>query len=300
MSNIPISCGVCGCRDGKIHRVKEMMFGTGSEFQYLECRDCGCLSCQDAPSNLSRYYPDGYYSMAERRTSAIRKIRDYIYLSRLSFFVKWHSRSDLDVVRRTKLTCHHTFLDVGCGTGHLIGDLRELGYDAMGVDPYVSADVRDRFGVRVFKRNLEEIDGRYDLVLFRHSLEHMTRQVETLQSARQRLRPGGTCVVCIPVLGWAWREYGVCWSQLDAPRHLYLHTLKSFSSVVAQAGFRIDQVVYDSDEFQFWASELYSQGRHLQGSARPGLIQRMRMRRRARTLNAAQDGDKAQFYLTCT
>jgi SAM-dependent methyltransferase len=290
-------CEICNSSDGTIHRAREMMFGAGGQFLYRECHDCGCLSLLDVPSDLSRYYPEDYYSMVHGGTTALRKLRDYIYLSAFSPCVNWHERSDLDVMRRCKLRKEHTLLDVGCGAGHLLKDLRELGYSAEGVDPFVATDIRDRFGIRVYKKHLGEISGTYDLVLFQHSLEHMPLQLEVLRAARRRLLPEGACVVCIPVVGWAWRQYGINWSQLDAPRHLFLHTLKSFSLIAVKAGFRIERVIYDSDEFQFWASDLYRQGIPLQGSVRPSWMSRMQMRRRAEALNQVQDGDKAQFYM---
>lgn len=297
MSSDSVACEICGSTDGIVHRAREMMLGMRDEFRYRECQTCGCLSLLDVPADLSKYYPDGYYSMVQGRTNMVRKLRDYVYLSPLSPLVNWHRRSDLDVIRRCKLRKEQTLLDVGCGAGHLLRDLRDLGYRAEGVDPFITADIRDRFGIRVARKSLDEVTGTYDVVLFRHSLEHMPRQLDVLRSARQRLLPGGTCVVCIPVVGWAWRQYGVHWSQLDAPRHLFVHTLKSFTLVAVKAGFRIERVVYDSGDFQFWASDLYQQDKPLQGSVRPGWVKMMQMRRRAKALNQAQDGDMAQFYM---
>ena len=298
MRNDSVGCEICGSTGGTLHRVREMMLDMREEFQYWECQSCGCLSLLDVPADLSKYYPDRYYSMVPGSTNMVRKLRDYIYLSPLSFLVDWHDRSDLDVIRRCRLRKEQKLLDVGCGAGRLLRDLRDLGYRAEGVDPFVATDIRDRFGIRVFRKSLDEVTGTYDVVLFRHSLEHMPRQLDVLRSARRRLLPGGTCVICIPVVGWAWRQYGVHWSQLDAPRHLFVHTLKSFTLVALKAGFRIERVIYDSGDFQFWGSALYLNDKSLQGSERPGWFKRMQMLRRAKALNQAQDGDMAQFYMT--
>lgn len=295
-----MECEICSSPGGTIHHAREMMFGSGDEFQYLECQTCGCLSLVDVPSDLSKYYPDDYYSLGEVRgnTSMLRKLRDFLYLSPLSFLVNWRHRLDLDVIRLCKLTKKQKFLDVGCGAGLLLRDLRELGYRAEGIDPFISNDIPDRFGIRVFKKNLDQVSEAYDLILFRHSLEHIPHHVEVLRSARKRLRPGGKCVVCIPVVGWAWREYGINWSQLDAPRHLFIHSIESFSRVAEKAGFRIERVIYDSSDFQFWTSDLYREGKQLHGSDHPGWMKMMKMRRRAKVLNQAKDGDSVQIYMT--
>ena len=293
-----MACEICSSNGGTIHRVREMMFATGDEFEYRECRTCGCLSLVDPPADMAKYYPNGYYSMVPGSAGALRRLRNRVYLSPLSFLVNWHGRSDLDAMNRCKLRKGLRLLDVGCGAGHLIGDLRELGYDAVGVDPFVTQDVPDQFGVRVFRKRLDEVTGSYDVVLFRHSLEHMPRQLDTLRAARRRLASGGVCVVCIPVLGWAWRHYGPHWCQLDAPRHFFLHTVQSLGKLAEEAGFKVQQVVYDSDEFQFWGSELYRQNRPLNGCTPPGWMETMQLRRRAGALNRSHDGDKAQFYLT--
>lgn len=293
-----VTCEICGYRGGTLHRAREMMFGSRKEFSYQECHGCGCLSLLDVPLDLSPYYPEGYYSMEKPRTNALRKVRDRLYLSALfSPLVNWRHRSDLDAIRRCGLRKDQRLLDVGCGAGRLIYDLRQLGYRAEGIDAFIGADARDQSGVRVRKIGISEVRDRYELILFRHSLEHMPDQIGTLAAARDRLAPGGTLVVCIPVIGWAWRHYGVCWSQLDAPRHLFLHTVNSFRLAAGKARLRVERIVYDSDDFQFWGSELYRQDKPLHGSRRPGRLEMMRMRRRAAQLNRRRDGDKVQFYL---
>ena len=45
--------------------------------------------------------------------------------------------------------------------------------------------------------------------------------------------------------------------SLDAPRHFYLHSIKSFKLLIEEQGFFIDKIIYDSTSFQFWASEQY-------------------------------------------
>ena len=62
-------------------------------------------------------------------------------------------------------------------------------------------------------------------------------------------------VIRIPIAGThAWQTYGVDWVQLDAPRHLFLHTEDGMRSLAAGAGLQVTAVVHDSTAMQFWGS----------------------------------------------
>jgi hypothetical protein len=298
------SCAVCQSEEGNVHHVREMMLGMAVVFPYWECRQCGCFSLASVPDDLGRYYPSSYYSFQEaqeeisavaRLRGILRKLRDHAALSPVFFPLARPRRTDLDVIRRVHLTKSETLLDVGCGGGYLVRDLRVYGYNAVGIDPFVPEDLIDRSGICVQRKMLSDVDGNYDVILFRHSLEHMP--INALRLARSRIKDEGVCIVCLPIIGWAWRHYGTDWAQLDAPRHLFIHTRKSFEILAHNSGFRIERVVFDSNEFQFWASEAYGKNIPLKDAAPPNRLQTLGLRIRATWLNRRGTGDAAQFYL---
>jgi hypothetical protein len=140
--------------------------------------------------------------------------------------------------------------------------------------------------------------------MLHHSLEHMIRPRATLAKVRELAKPGGSILVRTPLADCSAREiYGADWVQLDAPRHLYVHTGKSVALLAGDVGLELRRTVYDSTGFQFWASEQYRRGLSLH--MRPAATQPRcvytpseleAFEARAKELNRAGNGDQACFY----
>lgn len=95
-------------------------------------------------------------------------------------------------------------LDFGCGAGHLVGALLELGYDAWGCDiqgdwtlkPVVSVD-RIRFINREPYR-LPFEDSAFDVVVSTSVLEHAQNTEECMVEIARILKPGGVSMHLLP------------------------------------------------------------------------------------------------------
>lgn len=292
-------CPICGDSNGKITVATERMFSMPGAFRYRECDACGCLYLLDIPEDFTPYYNDQYYSKVKSRVSLLRKIRAKIYLSRFSFLVDWNPRRDLDALKIANFEKGKSLLDVGCGeAARLVHDLRELGYQAIGIDPFASGNVSDKYGLSVLKSSIFEMDGKYDLVILRHSLEHMPDPAKVMSKIRSLLNDNGVCIISVPVVGWAWKRYGSNWVQLDAPRHLCLFTERGFDILAKNADMQVDRVVYDSNDFQFWASEGLAAGKSWPECKPPARKARRELLRKAKYLNLLNFGDQAQFFLS--
>ena len=288
-------CQVCQARTGIPHLIPEMRRGTWEKFLYWECSECGCLSLTHPRSEPDDLVTHGDAVDQHQPLSWPKKILDLLYLSPLSRIVRWPAREDLNIIRDIRLKKSMSLLEVGCGSGNLIGVLRELGYDAHGIDPHVSRDIRGRFGVRVEGKPLAGIDGEFDVVLFLQSLAQLP--LNALKLVRAHIKQKGLCVVRIPMLGWAWRNYGADWGHLDAPRNLFLHSCRSFQLLVDKSNFRIERLVFHSNELQFWGSESLQNRVPLSQMGKPTASQLTRMRKMANDLDQQEQGDTALFYL---
>ena len=286
------------------------MFGSREVFTYYECSVCGCLWIAKVPDDLSRHYGAGYYALSEPALQMFVRSRPALY--RIAHYVRNGTRPHLPEWWPSKQTPNGArILDIGSGVGRLLMHLKSLGYqNLLGIDPFVEKDARIPNGPTILKKSIEETTGQFDLVVMNHSLEHMAHPRIVFDNLRRILAPSGVVVIRTPVASsQAWREYGADWVQLDAPRHLVVHSAKSIEVLAAGSGLTLDRVVYDSSAFQFWGSEQYRRGiplmdrRSYQLSARKSIFSPQDIddfSRRASEVNRGGEGDQASFYLRHT
>lgn len=94
-----------------------------------------------------------------------------------------------------------------------------------------------------------------------HILEHLPDQHATLSYVRKIINEDGLLVVRIPtVTSDAFDIYQKNWYQLDAPRHLYLHSHKSIMELLSRYGFKVTELSCDSTIWQYYSSEPYAKG----------------------------------------
>jgi SAM-dependent methyltransferase len=311
-------CRLCQASvDAAHYDASEKMFRLGGSFTYFQCPQCDCLQAAKTDVDLSNYYPSNYYSFsAPQESSSVRRWlmreRDRAALGWRSLvgqlMLKLRPNAPMAALACLKLTTGIRIADIGCGAGTLLQQLEFLGFsDLTGIDPNISREVTRGRGFRILKTQLADVQDLFDILMFHHSLEHIPDQLGIMQSAFERLVPGGYCLVRIPLVSSeAWRLYGLDWVQLDAPRHLYLHSEKSMISLARRCGFELINVEYDSDDFQFWGSEALKRGlplvdpgtgRQNEGALALAREGRTRWRRAAQDLNFRSQGDQASFLL---
>ncbi len=315
------ACKICAnAADNRVFTVREMMFGERESFEYLECGECGCLQLLDVPEDLSRFYPERYYSLGDappavdrsllvsvKRARAIALLRAPVGVvdrlaraRRIPPQLQWFAGLGL---RTSSAVC-----DVGSGSGHTLVWMLGQGFsNVSGFDPYIAHDLEIGGRTAIRKLGVEEMPGGWDLIMLNHSFEHMAEPAAVLRELRERLNGGGSILIRVPVAsGWAWRNYGTDWVQLDAPRHLFIPTPRSMGILAEQAGMTVSRVFFDSDSLQFWGSEQYRRDIPLrdprsyaesQGTELFSTEEIQAFKRRAGELNREGAGDSAGFVL---
>jgi len=324
-----LKCRICDNKDrNTIYKVREMMLGLRDMHNYFECADCGCLQIVEVPENIQEYYPsDDYYSYdkikpAKGIKGKLIKNRDRFaatgkgILGGIMQQIQPHDK--LPSLQHANIDLDSKILDVGCGAGHLLHSMKDAGFDnVLGIDPYNTEDIKYDNGLSIIKSSIhdlpikssaeDDLAGNWDLIMFNHSYEHVYDQVEVLEKTWDLLKPGGTCMLRIPtVTSWAWRHYSENWVQLDAPRHFFLHSMRSVHMLAEKTGFVLEDVVYDSFAFQSWGSEQYKQDIALHEENSYAInpdkspfseSDIASYTEHSKVLNKSKAGDQAAFYL---
>lgn len=297
-------CKFCGSHKQELFSAKERMLGLGGEFQYAECKACGSLQLESIPEDLSVYYPPNYYSFSGLSTSSlgIRVLKNL----RMRFFLwlglQWQAPMYGYWLKKVHPGFSARIADVGCGNGQLLYELYAAGYtDLHGFDPYIEREKQIASGLTLWKKRIEESHFMFDLIMMHHSFEHMEDPHQVLKACYEKLNPGGKLLVRCPVAdSEVWREKGELWVQLDAPRHLIIPTVRGLKSKAESLGFVLDEVEFDSSDFQFWGTTLYEQGETLQQSKVGKFFSREEreiLKEKALQYNQEGRGDQACFYL---
>jgi SAM-dependent methyltransferase len=229
-------CVICG--DPRVARRLEGVadYVSGDRFALSQCRRCGFATTDPVPASLNRYYPDRYRRFNPLAAAILR----HLYLARVD---AWLSR----------LPGQGRVIEIGSGTGWMLGAFRARGWTAAGSERTITAAAiaRSTSGAPTFVGDLTAVrpGATCDLIVMFHVLEHLPDPMVALRHAAARLAPGGTLIIGVPNIGsWQARFAGRHWMHLDVPRHLCHFTPPALEQAVQAAGLRVAHIDFRSVE----------------------------------------------------
>lgn len=259
-------CALCN-KEGELlyQSLKDRLFRVGGMWSLMCCQTCDLvwLNPRPLPDDVSKLYKEYYthqvknaatkvFASVRRAIKANILRRDYGYFENTgkeeslgSRLLSWigplkeivgGSAMYLKANERGKI------LDVGCGNGRFLAQMRELGWEVMGVepDPKAARIAREEFGVKVFQGTLQEAkfpNDHFDAITMNHVIEHVPDPIELLSECRRILKPSGRLVVVTPnARSIGRRLFGEHWLHWDPPRHLFPFSPKSLRACAERAG----------------------------------------------------------------
>ena len=314
------NCKVCGnSSNNTFYQVKEMQLGLREIFAYMKCDHCGCMQLQDIPADLGKYYPNkDYYSFnlgldIKDKPDTLRKIKTaYLLYGKNALLgsllsIGYKAPDYFSWLKIPGIKFNDAILDVGTGNGSLLSNLFKNGFTNLtGIDPFIEKD-RHYGKVNVLKKDIYEMQGQFDYIMLHHAFEHMDKPLKVLLRLHELLKHGKYLLIRTPMMGnYSWKKYKENWMDIDAPRHIIIHSVKSMMILAEKAGFVVKEIVFDSNYMSFIGSEQYQQDIALPDAnsysvnkTAAGFSQEEieQFKQKAIKINKDQQGDQAAFYL---
>jgi 2-polyprenyl-3-methyl-5-hydroxy-6-metoxy-1,4-benzoquinol methylase len=201
--------------------------------QLLRCKACGHAFV--SPSNLDEY---------KNEEIQLEYFGDD-FAARAGFFVTLYERINARrTARALNLGPRSWVLEIGPGSGVVMGWLASLGHEVRGLDlsPAVARETEHRWRLPVTVEPLDVHiqsvgEEAYDAVIMRHVLEHFADPLDSLQNARAALKPGGKLYIAVPNMR-SWHRHFRGWSGYE-PYHVHYFCNTSLSLALRQAGFNV-------------------------------------------------------------
>ena len=265
-------CPVCDSRRRKlIHAsLRDRVFANApGEWNLHACEDCGCAYWDPRPTaatiglayeNYLTHAPGGGVEYAQAnwwRRFRIAQRNAYLNAA-YGYHLKpaaWNPVFLGNARRRRfdSFTGYIRFpgpgaraLDIGCGNGSFLWQLRSLGWEVCGVepDPKSAAHARDA-GLDVRDGLLQQQsfpEAHFDGITMTHVIEHLHEPMDTLRRCWKLLKPGGQITVSTPNLGSRGHAiFGENWFALMPPTHLVLFTENSLRRAMESCGFVVSR-----------------------------------------------------------
>ena len=133
-----------------------------------------------------------------------------------------------------------SFLEVGCGTGYVLGALREGLPELQVVAGELLLSGLRQVQARLPRTQLLQMDARripyreeFDVIGSFDVLEHVEHDEQALVQIHEALKPGGGCLVTVPQHRWLWSHQDV------ASHHKRRYSRGELRAKMESAGFRV-------------------------------------------------------------
>lgn len=269
-------CYMCGASGHIAYEgLPDRLFGAAGEWTLLRCTndDCGLmwLSPMPVPEDIGMAYANYYThagAEADGGSNAVPapSLKQRLVIAGTEHYIAarygYPSRAGLTgllgsplvrfVPRRRADADFSVFylpsqpggrlLEVGCGSGVMLAEMRNRGWNVVGLDPDPQAakNALSR-GLDVTAGDLRpEIfdEASFDAVVMSHVIEHLHDPRAVLADCFRVLRPGGRIILITPnIKALGHRLFGRHWLHLDPPRHLHLFNRNTLCRLVLEVGF---------------------------------------------------------------
>ena len=253
------SCILCGSSDFELMFLsKDRMFDLPGEFNVKKCSKCSLVFLHPQPGRklLKKHYPSlNYYSYyRSKKRGSFEILREYLFEHYYSpnVFSLLISTFIQNVPAIPSYVKNGKVLDVGCGDGDTLSQLKKLGWETHGLDIDVRAiEIARKRGINAKLGTFREIskypDNYFDAIRLYHVIEHIDDPSLCLSLIRKKLKREGELLIGTPniksIVAFLFKSY---WYNLDTPRHLFLFSPQTLGKLLNKNNFVIKKTEFCS------------------------------------------------------
>lgn len=246
------SCILCNASKFRIILQKD-------RWKYCRCLNCGLVSLHPRPTvqELMKNYEDYLPTPSEEIDKWEKMVKQIIDKS-------------ADLIEARTNTSRGKLLDVGCGYGFFLKEMKLRGWEVEGVE--VSQTGRqysqDKWSIHVYSQPLEDLDipeNSFDVVTLFYLIEHVNDPLVLLREVNRIIRPGGLILLRWPHTTPIVRILGPLSRKLDlyhTPYHLYDFSPETMKMLLAITDFKNVETIIGGytlppREIYRWASMIF-------------------------------------------
>lgn len=224
---MPNHCVLCNASDFRIIYQKD-------EWQYLRCLDCGlvCLHPRPSPQALMENYQNYLPVQPEE-------------ISRWKMMMKPVVDKSADLIESRTKTGRGRLLDIGCGYGFFLQEMKSRGWQVEGIEISSSGRqyARDKWDIHVYSQPLEDLafpDSSFDITTLFYVIEHIHDPMGLFGEVQRVLKPGGLVLLRWPHSTPIVKVLGPMSRKLDlyhTPYHLFDFSPKTIKKLLMLSGF---------------------------------------------------------------
>ena len=226
-----IPCEICGESKSRLFARAQDLFSP-EIYSVVECINCGLIYVNPRISNFVEIYRD--------QNGMLKYFLERESSDKTSFNLP------LSLIER--FTSAGSALDIGCGIGNFLLQLKERGYDCSGLELNRECVKygREKRGLEINEGSLETIDfgeKRFDLITILSTLEHMGHPLRALSQTRSLLKGDGIIIVAVPNIRYlAFRiqhALGMETKTLDPTAHLFYFSPSTLRMICEKVGLTV-------------------------------------------------------------
>lgn len=206
------------------------------KFQIIKCDNCSFLITSPRPDRgtIGQYYDSPDYIS---HSSSSATFQDKIY-----FRARQYS-----LIKKRKLIEQYSsegnILDIGCGTGEFLKQMRLHNWEATGTEPNAKAQsIAKNIGIRIHNHLSEIQEETFNAITLWHVLEHIHDLNNTIEKIKNILSKDGTIFIAVPNhKSNDAKHYQECWAAYDVPRHLWHFNKTTMSKLILKHGLHLVQ-----------------------------------------------------------